>query len=117
MTYRPGFIPVEQVQIYVNACDVVVFPYRNTLTSGAIVLAMSFARACIAPRQGCVAALLDGDGGFLYEATDPEGLANALRRAIASRDELAAMGRHNARQIAPWDWQRVATMTRDVYAR
>jgi beta-1,4-mannosyltransferase len=116
VTYRPGFVPAEQIQLYMNACDVVVFPYRDTLTSGAVVLAMSFARACIAPRRGCLASLLDDAGGFLYDPGDPDGLASALRQAIASRDQLSEMGRHNSRQIAPWDWHRVATLTRAVYA-
>ncbi|WP_242482112.1 glycosyltransferase, partial [Trichormus variabilis] len=57
--FIPGFVPSEKLQIYLNACDVVVFPYRDILTSGAVMLAMSFGRACIAPRKGCIAEVLD----------------------------------------------------------
>ena len=80
-----------------NACDVVVFPYRDTLTSGAVVLAMSFARACIAPRRGCLAALLDRAGGFLYDPDRSRWPRQRLAAGHRSRDQLPEMGRHNCR--------------------
>jgi len=48
--FVPGFVPRRPNQVYMNACDVAVFPYRDVLTSGAVILAMSFGR-CIAPRM------------------------------------------------------------------
>jgi glycosyltransferase involved in cell wall biosynthesis len=115
--FRPGFVPDDKMQVYMNACDVFVLPYRDVLTSGAAVLAMSFGRACIAPRLGCIRDLLDEKGAFLYDAEDPEGLTDALRAAYAHRDDLVAMGAHNRRLIEPWNWRRVARITLDVYRR
>lgn len=113
--YHPGFVPDDRIQVYMNACDAVVLPYRDILTSGGAVLAMSFGRACIAPRIGCIPEMLDESGAFLYEPNDPDGLRKALELAAAQRGKLAAMGNHNRRSIEPWDWQRVARMTLNVY--
>lgn len=46
-----GFVSDDKFQTYMNACDVVVLPYQDILTSGAVILAMSFGRARIDCRQ------------------------------------------------------------------
>jgi glycosyltransferase involved in cell wall biosynthesis len=115
ITYEPGFVPDDRVQVYMNACDAVVLPYRDILTSGAAVLAMSFGKACIAPRLGCINDLLDEHGAVLYDADEADGLERALAESVARRSELAVMGRHNLAQIEPWSWDRMAQMTLDVY--
>lgn len=109
------FIPDDQVQVYMNACDAVVFPYRDILTSGAVILAMSFNKACIAPRIGCIGEILDDSGAFLYNPDDPEGLQKAMHRAITARDNLTAMGHHNRQQAEKWSWELVAEKTYEVY--
>ena len=48
--FHSGFVSDERIQCYMNASDAVVLPYRQILTSGAAMLAMSFGRACVAPR-------------------------------------------------------------------
>ncbi len=113
--YQPGFVADDDIQTYMNACDAVVLPYRDILTSGAVILAMSFGRACIAPRMGCIAETLDEKGAFIYEPEDSDGLLNAMKRAIERKADLSAMGEHNRRLAAPWGWDRIAGMTLDVY--
>ena len=115
--FMPGFVPEEMIQVYMNACDVVALPYRDVLTSGAAVLAMSFGRACVAPRLGCLKDILNDDGAFLYDADDPDGLAGALRAAVASRAGLPTMGTHNLEVARSWDWEGVARQTLNVYRR
>ncbi|HEY8416200.1 MAG TPA: glycosyltransferase, partial [Thermaerobacter sp.] len=107
-------VPDGDIQLYMNAADAVVMPYEEIFTSGTVVLAMSFGRAVVAPRQGCLAEVVDGEGGILYDPADPAGLEGALRRALAA--DLAAMGRHNRERAAHWDWDTIARMTRDAYA-
>lgn len=113
---RTGFVPEEDVQTYMNASDVVVLPYQDVLTSGALVLAMSFGRACIAPAMGCIPDMLDERGGFLYGPGQDDALREALRRAIAQRERLHAMGMHNLQRVREWGWDRVARDTAAVYA-
>jgi glycosyltransferase involved in cell wall biosynthesis len=108
-----GFVPDEELQVYLRAADVVAAPFLEILTSGSVLLAMSFERAVIAPRRGCVAETLDEAGGLLYEPHDPAGLESALRTAMTA--DLEAMGRHNGASLGRFAWPRIAAATRAVY--
>lgn len=109
------FVPDAQVQIFMKAADVVVFPYRNALSSGALALAMGFGRACIAPRLGGIPEMFDTGGGVVFDPDDDEGLAKALRQALESKTDLGAMGQHNRGRALTWSWDDIATATRRGY--
>ena len=112
------FIPDDELQIYMNAADVLVFPYRDILTSGGVILAMSFGRAIIAPRLGCIPDVLGDSGGFLYDPAKEDGLLNAMNKASASRAKLRGMGNYNLglANKKP-DWRDIAGLTYRVYER
>jgi beta-1,4-mannosyltransferase len=113
--FRPGFVPAGQVALYMRAADAVVCPFTSSLTSGSVALAMSFARACIAPRLGCIPEMLAADGGILYEPDRPEALVEALRGAVDGKSALDAMGQRNLEAIARQEWPAIARATLDVY--
>lgn len=116
--FLPEYVPDERVQLYMNACDVVVTPYKDIFTSGSVVLAMSFGRACIAPGIGCIPEVLDDKGAFVYTPDmDSEGLLEAMRQASERRSTLDAMGRHNLERAREWGWDRVAAATLQVYQK
>ena len=115
ITLIPEFIPNDRLQLYFNACDVVVFPYKNILTSGAVLLAMSFGKACIAPKIGCIPDTLDDIGSFLYNPKDRDGLANSLQLAIDNKSRLDRMGKHNFQLAEQLGWDKIAQMTLKVY--
>lgn len=71
------FIPDDELQLYYRAADAVVLPFARILTSGSAMLAMSFGRAVIVPRMGCLAEL-PGDAAIHYEPGDDEALARVL---------------------------------------
>ena len=114
---EPGFVADDQLQVYMNACDAVVLPYREILTSGSALLAMSFGKACIAPRMGCVGEVLDDAGAFLYDPDDAEGLLRAMDLAVRREGELSLLGEHNRRLAERWGWDRIAGMTLDAYRK
>lgn len=113
--FDSGFVPDARLQFYLGASDVVVFPYRDILTSGAVLLAMSYGRACLAPRRGCIAETLDERGGFLYDPETPDALVEAMRVAIEKRADLPQMGAHNLERASQWSWRYVAQRTGEVY--
>jgi glycosyltransferase involved in cell wall biosynthesis len=115
--YKPGFVPTDQIQVYMNACDVVVFPYHKILSSGAVVLAMSFGRACIAPRWDCICDILDSSGAFLYEPGNVESLVQAMHSTVERRAQLKEMGEYNKLQAQQWDWDTIACKTKEVYKK
>ncbi len=112
---KSGFVPDEEIQTYMNACDVVVFPYQEILTSGAVFLAMSFGKACIAPRNCCLGEVLDDDGAFLYNSNCQNGLLQAMECAINNQPKLISMGKHNLQLVEQFNWSKVADMTFKVY--
>jgi len=54
---RLGLVAVDDVQRFLNAADLVVLPYRESLNSGAALLALSFDRPVYAPARGAFAEL------------------------------------------------------------
>ncbi len=112
-----GFIAENQIQVYMNASDIVVFPYRQILSSGAVILAMSFGRPCVAPALGCFRDILDASGAFLYDPNSGKGLVGAMSRATERRADLQHMGEHNRKLAEQWGWDSIAEMTLDVYRR
>jgi glycosyltransferase involved in cell wall biosynthesis len=113
--YRPGFVAPSDIQLYMNACDVVVFPYREIFSSGAIVLAMSFAKACIAPKSGCIQDVLDEDGAFIYDPMSEDALLDALAAALKDPGALKKMGQHNLRRAEAWSWDKIGIETKNIY--
>jgi beta-1,4-mannosyltransferase len=115
IVFHPRFVPDEEIQFYMNACDAVVLPYRQVLTSSAAMLAISFGRACVAPRLSGMLELLDDRGAFLYDPAQPGALAKAIRAAANSRERLNQMGIHNLAKVSSQDWATVAAATLKIY--
>lgn len=75
-------VPDADVQLYLNASDVVVLPYLSALNSGALQLAYSFARPVIASGVGCVPAQVDANTGIAFRWEDGrQSLLNAMLAA------------------------------------
>ena len=108
-------IPDEEVQIYLNAADWVVFPYKVFTTSGVAILAMSFSCACIAPKVGFFQDVLDEYGAILYESSDEEGLRQAMESALVKSHEVESMGKYNFQLVKKWSWDYVTDETLKVY--
>jgi glycosyltransferase involved in cell wall biosynthesis len=109
----PRFVPVEEVQLFMNAADVCVLPYRHTTTSGAALLALSFGVPVVAPALGAFPALVQGRRGVLYDARDPDGLTKALGQARATdrqdvREELIDW-------VRQYDWAAIGRQFLDLY--
>ena len=115
--FHAGFVSDDDVQVYMNAADVVVLPYLRTLSSGAVMLAMSFGKACVAPALGSIADLLDASGAFLYDPTGEDALGKALSQAYGARERLARMGAHNREKAEQYSWENAAALTMIAYDR
>jgi beta-1,4-mannosyltransferase len=100
-----GHVPDEQLQIYMNAADVSVFPYRHVTTSGAALLALSFGRPIIAPAIGPFPELVEHSAGIVYEPGDADGLRSALERG--RRLSVAASRRAIDDYLQTISWPRV----------
>jgi glycosyltransferase involved in cell wall biosynthesis len=85
-------IPAEELSIPLRASDVVVLPYRASLTSGALLLALSFGRPVIAAASPHVRETVGDDEAILVPAGD----RMALARALGDADRLLTAGAREA---------------------
>lgn len=113
--FFPGFVAPNDVQVFMNASDAVVFPYRKIFTSGALVLAMSFGKACVATATGSLDEILPPEGGFLCAPNNPDSLRAALLKAAETRSELGNMGKRNRDRAQQWSWEAMAQQTAELY--
>jgi beta-1,4-mannosyltransferase len=107
-----------EIQIYMNAADVAVFPFENVLNSGSVPLAMAFSKPVIAPAMGSIPEILAAGGGFTYTASRENGLLQAMEQALkCERNELKAMGDANYERIKEFTAAALAARTQEIYRR
>lgn len=111
----PNPIPDKDIQIYMNASDVVILPYTVFTTSGVAVLAMSFKKACIAPRAGFFKDIFNSSGAFLYHPSTEGALSKAMETAIAHRKQLPEMGEYNFKACQAWSGDYITQKTIKTY--
>lgn len=111
---RLDVIPEDEFQVYFNTADAVVLPFRErVLTSGSVVLAMSFGTPVVVPRVGCLPETVPDDGGVLYDPAEEDALRAAIETAAES--DLDAFGRRCLAVARDLDWGTVARRTQAVY--
>jgi beta-1,4-mannosyltransferase len=106
-----GFVPDDCLQLFLNAADLIVLPYRQILNSGSALLALSFNRSVLAPAIGSLpelAQIVAGDWLQLFKG-DLE--ANHLRNALEVGQHL----RGRVAPLEPFDWERIAENTKRFY--
>jgi glycosyltransferase involved in cell wall biosynthesis len=108
-----GFIADNQVPSLFGAADSIVAPFSEVLTSGSIILGLSFGLPVIAPALGCLPELLDQKAGHLYSPRETDGLLKAMK-AIRSQN-LTEMSAHALRIAASLTWEDIAHKTYQVY--
>ena len=101
---HPGFVPDEDVQIYLQACDIVTVPYKDVLTSGIAMVAFSFGRPVIAPALGFLKDAVTKDSGLLYDASQPDGLKHAMQSAMRAKFDESRIIEH----AKAHDWRQSA---------
>jgi beta-1,4-mannosyltransferase len=107
------FIEDEKLQIFLNAVDVVVLPYRSSLTSGSLLLAMSFGKAVVVADHASIREILSADGALTYSHSDLQGLARCLSEI--QRRDVASMGERNLERAETFEWDSIAKSTTRTY--
>jgi beta-1,4-mannosyltransferase len=113
--YRPKFVEAHEMEIYFNAADVVALPFSDVLTSGSLLLAMSFAKPCLIPAAATLTETVPVEGAVRYDPHETGALAAALRRAVELRHKLPEMGQANYRAVRAWGWPEMARATYQAY--
>ncbi|MDP2725948.1 MAG: glycosyltransferase family 1 protein, partial [Dehalococcoidia bacterium] len=108
------FVADEDIQYFLNGCEVCVLPYRTMTTSGAAILSLSFGKPVIAPRIGGFPCLLEKGGGLLY---DPEGNGLSCALAQAREMDLKAASTRAFSLARGLDWAPIARQHLAVYEK
>ncbi len=73
-----GRIPSDDMATYLRAADVAVLPYRQTLNSGVLLLALTFGLRVVAVEAAGIRHLTGPDVARTFSADDPSSLAEAM---------------------------------------
>lgn len=99
------YIPDEELQVYMNASDFLVTPYRDILTSGSVLNALSFHLPVIAPEIGMIPEVISASNGVLYDAQDAQGLKGAMVKALSLDDQtLKSMSDKSKEVVKKFSW-------------
>lgn len=108
VTHVNRFIDEMELQLFFRAADVAAFPYRSILTSGSLLMALSFGVPVVIPEFGMTREVLAGSGaGVLYGAAGgADALAGALQQIWVRGDagQFPAMAAAARRRAADYDW-------------
>ncbi|MEP6507757.1 MAG: glycosyltransferase [Gemmatimonadales bacterium] len=105
------FVPADKLQLYLNAADLVVLPFRETLNSGSAILGLSFDRPVLVPGHVSLVELareIGGDWIMTYDGElTPDILIRSLDRSLSMRGATAP--------LESLEWPLIARQTRDIY--
>lgn len=111
------FVPDEELPKYYQAADVLVYPYREVTTSGALMTALAYAKAIVATNLPAFREVLrDKETAFLVEYGDVDALASSLSRLIRDPKERERLASGVASSGDFNSWGRIARETRKCYA-
>ncbi|WP_373943592.1 glycosyltransferase family 4 protein [Polaribacter sejongensis] len=111
--FKPGYVVDNEIQGYIKTSDVMVYPYKDILTSGSLILGMSLKSACLVSNVGSMTELIDKDCVFNNDS-DLIDKMNIL--ASTNSVKIEAIGISNFKKIEDDTWLKMATRLKDVYS-
>ena len=111
------FVSLRELEDYYEAADVLVYPYREITTSGALMTGIVRGKAVIASALPAFEQILEHENNaLLVPYGDVDALAASLLRVIRDPDLRAALGRRlqRAQALAP-RWREIAARTSECY--
>lgn len=112
------YIPDEDLWKYFHFADIVVLPYTEGTTSGALQLALAFENAVVVSTLPCFAEYVtDGEEAVVLPEVSPRAVADAIDTLVrdpARRHRLQDAGLELA-QSSTFDWKVIAKQTLAVY--
>ncbi len=105
------FVPDEDLQIYMKACNICVLPYKHITTSSASILALSFGRPVIVPAITSFPELITPETGILYDPSQPNNLVSALQQASQSTWSEPRIFDY----IEQFDWNKLGPQLASLY--
>ena len=111
------FVSVAELDDYLSAADVLVYPYREITTSGALMTGLGRGKAIIATQQPAFRRVLkDGENALVVDYGDVDGLAARLKQLINNPSQIRKLGEQAAKSYADGpQWPSIAEKTLACY--
>ncbi len=97
-----------------EACDVVVLPFRDVFTSGSLLMALTAGRCVVASRSGLIPEYVDSDSAFLFDPSESGALLRALKKAVADPN-LPLKGVVCRKVADQYDWKTMGRRLLEAY--
>src|SRR5262249_14745460 len=101
------YIPLEKVNSYFLASDLVVLPYIKTSTSGVLLAAYAAGRPVIVTDTGGLSeVVVIGKSGCIVPPKDVDALEQAIMKTISDPDKMEEMGnyaKYLSETVYSWD--------------
>ena len=111
------YIQDDKIQVYFNACDVVVLPYTNITTSGVVLLAYAFGKPVITTNLGGMPeVVIENKTGLLIPPNNVEALTEAIKKLFNM--DYEKMGEEAYKMAKEkFTWEKLAEQTIKVYEK
>lgn len=97
------FIPSDQVQYYLSACDFVIQPYRNATQSGVTPLAYYFEKPMLVTNVGALPDMILADKSGLVVNPTPESIAAGIEELYLQGEDYFLQELRKAKKKYQWD--------------
>jgi beta-1,4-mannosyltransferase len=112
--FVPEHVRVNEVQLYMNAADLVVLPYSDILNSGSALLALSFNRPVLVPDRDAMRDLRSTVGEPWVRIFSGELNAAVLEEAL---EWALCTGHGDTAPLEPFAWPAIADQTLSAFYR
>lgn len=109
---RLEFIPDEDMQVYFNAADLVVLPFRDIVHSGSALLSLSFNCPVVVPTHGAMGELREQVGADWVHTYEGEFTSGVLTAAL---EWLRRTDRSSPAPLNDLGWDTIARRTLEAY--
>jgi glycosyltransferase involved in cell wall biosynthesis len=107
------FVSRSELSDYYRAADIIVYPYREVTTSGALLTGLNYHKPIIATALPPFQELLSGHGAVLLDYGDVDALAGALAHLVKNPSDRELMAASLSRLHA--SWTEIAARTVECY--
>ena len=112
-----GFVPDDDVDYFMSACDIVVLPYSKfEAQSGVLLRAYAHEKPVVVTNTGAMGELVSSDKvGLVVEPGDKKSLAEAIINVLDNPEKFRSC--YNPKLNAKYDWGHIAELTLQSYEK
>jgi glycosyltransferase involved in cell wall biosynthesis len=111
------YLTLEEISLYMDAADIVAFPYKHIYQSGMVHLAMAHEKAIIASDVGAISeVVIHGESGVIVPANDMKRMTAAMISLLSDDKKRLQLGENGLKRAqTEFAWDKIAHSTEQIY--